>query len=185
MRQTCRRAPAMTRSEIVSQLMGARPRRFVLPTLAAIRLRQGWGTHFCGLLMVRSIRPCGRRESRAKLLLAPRHLARRLSRDRSRPGAAAREAIRTLISVESECLRSSAWRRAVGTLMARSPAIFPAPAPAGNESTSVALFLPRNCRFSRRMAASVVSSTVTWPRSFTAACASRRKRARVRADGMR
>src|SRR5579863_5285389 len=71
-------------------------------------------------------------------------------------------------------------------LMARSPAIFIGPgASAGNESTSVALFFPRNCRFSRRMAASVVRSTETCPRNFTAACASRRKRASVCRDGMR
>src|ERR1700739_933654 len=93
--------------------------------------------------------------------------------------------MRTLISIRREWPRSPACRLAMGMLMARSPAIFRGPgALAGNESTSVALFLPRNCRFSRRIVASVVSKTVTWPRNLAAACASRRKRARVRAVGM-
>ena len=90
----------------------------------------------------------------------------------------------TLISVESEWPCSAAWLSAVVTLMARSPAIPCAPRPsAGNESTSVALFLPRNCRLSFRIAASVVSRTVTCPRRRTAARAALRKRARVRAEG--
>ena len=90
----------------------------------------------------------------------------------------------------------AAWRSAVGTLMARSPAIFSAlgsvrclepgiAVSAGNESTSVALFLPRKRRLRLRRTASVVSRTVTSPRSRTAACAAARKRARVRAVGRR
>jgi len=71
-----------------------------------------------------------------------------------------------------------------GTLMARSPAISSAPMPsAGKESTSVVLFLLRNWRLSLRIAASVVSSTVTSPLRRTADCVSVRKRARVRAEG--
>src|ERR1022692_912189 len=83
-----------------------------------------------------------------------------------------------------------AWRRAVGTLMARSPAILSAPEPgnepsAGNDSTSVGLFLPRNSRLSRRMTVSVVSRTVTRPLSRTAAWANPKKPASVRAEGKR
>ena len=68
--------------------------------------------------------------------------------------------------------------------MARSPAIFSGPAvSAGNDRTSVALFLPRNWRLSLRIAASVVSSTETCPRRRTASWASRKKVFRLRIDG--
>jgi hypothetical protein len=70
--------------------------------------------------------------------------------------------------------------------MARSPAIVCAPGAvvsAGNESTSVALFLPRKRRLRPRMVWSEVSNTVTWPRSLTVDWADARKRSSVRAVG--
>src|ERR1019366_413931 len=134
---------------------------------------------------VRSINPCGR----------PRRPRKRRSRRSICPESASWSyparcnspcRMRTLISVESEWPCPAAWRKAVETLMARSPAIFSGPCvvvSAGNESTSVALFLPRKRRFRSRIAASVVSRIVTWPLSRIAACARVRKRPRVRAVG--
>ena len=49
---------------------------------------------------------------------------------------------------------------------------------AGKLSTSVGLFLPRNCLFSRRNVSSPASSTSTCPLKPTAACARCRKRVR-------
>lgn len=91
----------------------------------------------------------------------------------------------TLISVPGECPHASPCRRAVSTLIARSPASFSGPGSAGNEMTSVALFIPRNWRLSCWMRRSVVSSTDTWPRKRTACCAFCRKRASVRGEGRR
>lgn len=96
--------------------------------------------------------------------------------------------MRILISTKAEWPCSSAWRWAVGKLMARSPAIRslpPGEADAGNDSTSVGRSMPRNLRFRRRISASVVSSTLTCPRRDTACCAAARNRARVRPEGGR
>jgi len=89
-----------------------------------------------------------------------------------------------LISVLTRWPCSAACRIAVGTLIARSPAMPSAAGPdAGNDNTSVALFFPRNNRFNLRISASVVSKTVTLPGKRTKARASRRKPASVRTAG--
>ena len=108
--------------------------------------------------------------------------------DRGPPNAAARAASAPSISTASECPCSKDCRIAVSTPMATSPAIFSVPRMTrseGNESTSVGLFLPRKRRFKSRIAASLVTSTVTCPRSRTAACARVKNCANVRTEGSR
>ena len=67
---------AITRSKIVSQLMSDALGVSWPPTLAAIRLRQGWGIHFCAATHGPLDQAMRETQSRSKFLLTPRHLAR-------------------------------------------------------------------------------------------------------------